>query len=411
MVPKSNAPHLKPQTSSLFLLALQKLHSMRKTIIAIILFLSGFGLFAQNFDNLHFGTDSTLEVMTWNIEWFPKNGQTTVNYVSQIIEALDVDVIALQEIDSKYQFNQMLSGLTGWEGYYVDDDYSGLAYIYKTQFVDPYDIREIYESYNREFPRAPSVMSMRFNGVDFILINNHLKCCGDGSLNPNDDWDEEKRRLDACILLEKYISEEHPNDRVILLGDLNDVLIDEPSDNVFAPFMDKPNKYEFTDMAIAQGSSSDWSYPNWPSHLDHIMISDELFYVFWDEDSEIKTIKLDDYFNGGMNQYDEDVSDHRPVAIKFKVPEAFGLTENLMDNSLMKVYPNPFQGSTNIQITVKLSDSRIEVYNPIGIKVDDIILQNDLNLSWNADDLPPGMYIIKLLSGQTTISLRKVVLR
>lgn len=384
---------------------------MRKTIVAIILFLSGLGLFAQNFDNLHFGTDSTLEVMTWNIEWFPKNGQTTVNYVSQIIEALDVDVVALQEIDSEYQFNQMLNGMPGWEGYYVDDDYSGLAYIYKSQVVDPFDFREIYESYNRQFPRAPSVMGMRYNGVDFILINNHLKCCGDGSLDPNDDWDEEKRRLDACILLEKYIREEHPNDRVILLGDLNDVLIDEPSDNVFAPFMDEPNKYEFTDMAIAQGSSSGWSYPNWPSHLDHIMINNELFYVFWDEDSEIKTIKLDDYFNGGMNQYDEDVSDHRPVAIKFKVPEEFGLTENLMDNSLMKVYPNPFQGSTNIQITTSLPDSRLEVYTPLGIEVDEIILQNDLNLSWNANDLPPGMYIIKLLSGQTTISLRKVVLR
>ena len=25
--------------------------------------------------------------MTWNIEWFPKNGQITINYVKQIIEA------------------------------------------------------------------------------------------------------------------------------------------------------------------------------------------------------------------------------------------------------------------------------------------------------------------------------------
>ena len=53
----------------------------------------------QTFDELEFGTDDTFEVVTWNIEWFPKDGQTTVGYVSQIIEALDVDLIAMQELD------------------------------------------------------------------------------------------------------------------------------------------------------------------------------------------------------------------------------------------------------------------------------------------------------------------------
>ena len=36
--------------------------------------------------------------MTWNIEWFPKNGQTTVDSVSTIIQALDMDLYAFQEI-------------------------------------------------------------------------------------------------------------------------------------------------------------------------------------------------------------------------------------------------------------------------------------------------------------------------
>lgn len=29
----------------------------------------------------------------------------------------------------------------------------------------------------------------------------------------------------------------------------------------------------FADMGIAMGSPSDWSYPTWPSHLDHLLLN------------------------------------------------------------------------------------------------------------------------------------------
>ena len=31
---------------------------------------------------------------------------------------------------------------------------------------------------------------------------------------------------------------------------------------------------------------------------------------------EVKTIKIDDYINGGWTEYDQNISDHRPVAMK-----------------------------------------------------------------------------------------------
>jgi hypothetical protein len=55
--------------------------------------------FSQDLDELYFGTDDALDIMTWNIEWFPKNGQVTIDYVQQIINALDIDVLAIQEVD------------------------------------------------------------------------------------------------------------------------------------------------------------------------------------------------------------------------------------------------------------------------------------------------------------------------
>ena len=68
-------------------------------------------------EDLSFGTPETFDIMTWNIEQFPKNGQTTVNYVSDIIQNLEMDIIAIQEVDNINYFDQMVAGLSLYEGY------------------------------------------------------------------------------------------------------------------------------------------------------------------------------------------------------------------------------------------------------------------------------------------------------
>ena len=267
-------------------------------------------IISQNFPNL--GSQDSFDFMTWNIEWFPKNGQTTINYVAEIIEDIDVDVIAMQELDDRDLFDQMISSLDGYAGYYDSSWFAGLAFIYNTETVQVNDIYEIYTTspYWNAFPRSPMVMDLNFNGVNYFLINNHFKCCGDGSLDLNDDSDEEKRRYDAINLLRDYIDENLPNQNVIVLGDLNDDIAEPQINNVFQLIINDPN-YEFVDYQIALGSSSDWSFPNWPSHLDHILVSDELFEEL--AYSHVETIKLDQYIDGGWNEYDYNISDHRPV--------------------------------------------------------------------------------------------------
>ncbi|OYT13550.1 MAG: hypothetical protein B6I19_04635 [Bacteroidetes bacterium 4572_114] len=178
---------------------------MQKLLLLFTFLLTLPTVFSQSLEDLSFGTDSTLEVMTWNVEWFPKNGQTTIDYVIEIIQALDVDVIALQEIDEKPMFEQLVDDLDGWDGYWVESEYLALAYLYKPDVIEVEDIFEIYTSNNRELPRAPLVMKMKYMGEGFVVINNHLKCCGDGVIDLNNPWDEETRRYDACNLLEQYI--------------------------------------------------------------------------------------------------------------------------------------------------------------------------------------------------------------
>ena len=289
-------------------------------VIYTALFLFTVNVSAQDFDELEFGTDSTFEILTWIIEWFPKNGQITVDYVTQIIQALEIDVLAIQEVSDTLLFNQMLDELTGYESYYQSAWFAGLAYIYKTNAIEINDIYEIYTTapYWSPFPRSPMVMDMTYLGENIIIINNHFKCCGDGYLDLDDPDDEETRRYLASNLLKEYIDTNFSNNNVIVLGDLNDILTDDTENNVFQMILNDTENYLFADMEIAAGNSSEWSYPWWPSHIDHILITNELFDEFENESSKVQTIKIDEFMEGGFDEYYENISDHRPVALKLE---------------------------------------------------------------------------------------------
>ena len=62
------------------------------------------------------------------------------------------------------------------------------------------------------------VMDMSFMNENYLIINNHFKCCGDDVLDSNNDNDEEMRRFIASSLLKEYIDSYYPDSRVIVLG-------------------------------------------------------------------------------------------------------------------------------------------------------------------------------------------------
>jgi len=73
-----------------------------------------------------------------------------------------------------------------------------------------------------------------------------------------------------------------------------------------------------------------WSYPTWPSHLDHILITDELFANFQNFNSLVSVIRIDDYM-GTWSNYENIISDHRPIGLKLDfgtvsyIPEKIGI--------------------------------------------------------------------------------------
>ena len=320
---------------------------------------------AQSLKDLHFGTDSTFEVVSWNIEWFPKNGQVTADSVKTILQSLAADVYALQEIDDTTLLKQVVSTIPGYACHFRFSHYGGLAYVYNTNTVQVNKKYEIYTSqpYWNAFPRSPQVLELTFNNEEYVIIDNHLKCCGDGVLDLNDTSDEENRRLRAINLLKTYIDSIFSNDKVIVVGDWNDILTDPTPNNVFNSFLNDSD-YLFVDFPIALGSSANFSFPTWPSHLDHILISNELFSDFSKPNSELSCIRIDDYMSS-WSTYDYNISDHRPVGLKLEVDAVISTIHNLENSNknlikLVDILGRETKPKTNTPLFYMYDDGSVE---------------------------------------------------
>lgn len=284
-------------------------------------------LFAEDlpkieYDKLTIGEEQTLEVMTWNIQNFPKS-EFSIDYAAKVINAIDADIIGLQEIKSDSAFVVLLDNLQTrdpedkWNGFRANTNEweLNLAYLYKCSVIKVDTIYQIYpddEIYHKPFPRKPLILEFSYNDQKLFIINNHLKAMpGEKNI---------VRRKEACRLLDEYIDEFLPQENVILLGDLNDTLTDSAEENVFTTFIDKPDEYKFVDLELAKNDRADWSYPYWKyrGHIDHILISNELYDEYDNADSFVKVITIDKFMEGGGDARYKYITDHRPVVIRLK---------------------------------------------------------------------------------------------
>lgn len=269
--------------------------------------------------SINFGTPQTLDVITWNLRTFPQG--TDLEALKQIILALNVDIIAFQEIMDYTTFIDMASDIPNYNAciYSATDTYR-LAYLYDTRTVTVNNQYTIYENDSNPFPRPPYILDITWENDNYLIINNHLKAFGDNYIDENNNWDEEVRRRLACMKLDSYISTNLPNSKVIVLGDMNDQIVEPPEYNVFLNFINKSDEYYFVDMPIAVSPNyNNVSYPNSFSHIDHILITNELFADFEQGGSYCKTILAENWMLN-WNTYSSTISDHRPVGIRLGKP-------------------------------------------------------------------------------------------
>ena len=87
------------------------------------------------------------------------------------------------------------------------------------------------------------------------------------------------------------------------------------------------------------------------------------------------------------------------------IPKVFALGEN---------YPNPFNPVTRFQVDVpKVTDVQVVVYDVLGRKITTLMngetIPGSYDLEWNAQDVPTGIYFIRMIAGEFT-DVQKVML-
>ncbi len=396
-----------------------------------------------------------LQVVTWNVEWFgnssngPSPESTQLTRVQNIIETLDADVYALQEISNENLMDQLVAQLPEYEwvfstfvsgGNNTPEVTQKLAFIYKTSRVSNVqnealltNFHPIYNGGNEgliaDYPTGSPSQFWASGRMPFQLradvnignttervyfINIHAKASG-GNTNRS------RRQYDGEILKE-YIDGPLANSNVILLGDYNDQMDsnDSPYFNYFNDNASNPgNDGEYYNVLTRQlDIDGVGTFVNSSSFLDHISITDEL---------------SDNYISGSITVHDEVVtsdftsvtSDHIPVSAKFSFGNSTSArtasskaTSN--PNFLTKadeiraviIYPNPAKEIIHIDLQESVSQSSptmLSIYDLKGSLLKEMQLDKGENLisltSLKSDDV----YLFKIQTAND-VFIRKVVL-
>jgi len=264
-----------------------------------------------DFPNLN--KNDSIEIITWNCEFFPHANDSTILALAEAVLDLNADIIAFQELRRTGWFSKLMAYLPEYD-FIVSQQASfmDLAIIYKNNMFELVRQIEPFSENDYNFAgRPPLQADLTYNkdgqNIPLSVINLHMKCCDSGLA----------RRQKASQMLFEYLDEHYDEQsNIIVLGDWNDDTKDDPGEHCFEPFF-QDDRFYFTTREIAFDINQA-SYPKEPyvSFLDHIMISEKL--LPRESSYDVKTILMGD-FMGGYDVYETYISDHRPVLLSFSV--------------------------------------------------------------------------------------------
>ncbi|MGM0589983.1 MAG: endonuclease/exonuclease/phosphatase family protein [Bacteroidota bacterium] len=265
--------------------------------------------------------DNQLETITWNLEWFgstsngPGDERRQLKNVLTVIDSLDADFYALQEVYSESQIDSLTKYMTGYEGYVAThiDWIQKTAFLYNSETISNVSTDFIGEDEGLDeyhfAGRFPFVLNFDYSyeggSHRFMAIVIHAKCCTD-----REDYE---RRKAAAESLYNYLQNNHPRTSIIFLGDYNDD-IDESiygtsSGYELTPYYNfKQNSDAFTVVTGTLGLDGTSSTVRYDDVIDHITYSNEVMPYYVEGSAEVVQ-SVEKY----IEAYGNTTSDHYPV--------------------------------------------------------------------------------------------------
>ncbi|MEJ8802990.1 T9SS-dependent choice-of-anchor J family protein [Pontibacter sp. H249] len=302
--------------------------------------------------------NTTLDVVTWNMEWFgadkdkdgrelgPDNEELQYANAKKVFSDLDADILALQEVSNDDEI-QRLAGELGYE-YVASSAYSyswdetstltpqKLYFLYKPEIAKVKKEKVLLEKfytdarkgqYASEFTSYPEGASKFWssgrlpfmvefettvNNVkqDITLINLHTRA------NSGTNVDKHTQRKFDVEMLKDSLDAYYAGKNIIILGDYNDdvdVSVVNNLPSTFKAFVDDED-YDALTYDLSLTGAYTYASGQYESFLDHMIVTSTL-----SDDYITESVTIEDQFLNSISNFRSTSSDHMPVSARFNL--------------------------------------------------------------------------------------------
>ena len=314
------------------------------------------------------GSERTLDIATWNVEWFgapnngPSNDAMQVENVADIINGSGIDLWALQEVVISSHTASLETLIPAhWQSHIATESgQQRIAFMWDTRVLQLRSVTHILQSFITDFAGRPPLkaeFTVTLPDTTFIatFITVHMKAFGD-----QESW---QRRTEAAKRIKNHIDFTGlASQPVFFLGDFNDELAASTYAGQTSPyriFLDDPDDYTALTWPLEQAGGATHQSG---SFLDHIVVSNEADDLWLEGSTRVLTNLVT------VNSFYARTSDHLPVMASFGPASVTDReSQELPENTLLTaLYPNPAWGRVTLEMAPHALDVQVEMVDVLG---------------------------------------------
>jgi len=345
----------------------------------------------------------------------------------RIIQALDPDIIALQEHSEWNEIGDIISSWFPEDTWYQGYTFRDLVVLSKYPIINQANL------INSERTMCALLQTDDPINPYLLILNSHFSCCD------NDDDRQEQVDELVQVLREWRLNDNGPFDLpegtpMFHVGDFNFVGYREQIETVTAGNIQDEGNYgsdfpldwdgtaitdlfsRHTHKRMAYTWRSDGSSFN-PGKLDYVLYTNSNLSIL--NHFVLNTLAMPDSVLNEWELEAEDTneaSDHLPRIVDFMVTD-LGITGELdlpQQYILSHPYPNPFNPQVMIPITLaREAHIQLRIYDIHGRLVisiaDDVLPAGKKLFSWDGSQYPSGVYIVRCQAGHV-MQTEKIIL-
>ena len=336
-------------------------------------------------------SSTTLDLVSWNIEWFgasfenPANDDLQRENAKKIIRYLDADIYGLVEIVDTAQVRRLVDSLGTNYGYFISNYCSNasapgtnawrngqkLMFLYKKDIISNITVRGLMKNSataytnwaSGRFPymlTGDATINNITKTINFIVI--HGK-----SGSTITDYD---RRRGGAKELKDTLDAQYPNALNIIFGDFNDALNQTissgagPETSYQFIVADSTDADHYKSITLPLAYAGQTTMINFPNVIDNHVISNEVVPYYVPNSAQIRTdvtTVVPDYVSA------HNTSDHYPVFSKYNLAGVITSLPNVTAEQMgLSAFPNPFNSELQIKATKSLQGVRASLVNLQG---------------------------------------------